>query len=167
MEALLEPVRRLLPKEAAACRAIRLEALATNPEAFAMTLEKLSADPDGHFFDTLEQATVFGAFLAEELVGMAGLSDEPGTREAHKGILWGLYVRPGNRRTGLGRALLRAALAHARGQFEQVVLHVVSDNDPARLLYESEGFEAYGLERRALKHGSGYRDGLLMVRFLE
>ena len=36
-----------------------------------------------------------------------------------------------------------------------------------RLLYESEGFEAYGLERRALKHGSGYRDGLLMVRFLE
>jgi GNAT superfamily N-acetyltransferase len=79
-----------------------------------MTLEKLSADPEGHFFDTLEQATVFGAFLAEELVGMAGLSHEPGTREAHKGMLWGLYVRPGNRRTGLGRALLRAALAHAR-----------------------------------------------------
>ena len=167
MEALLEPVRRLLPKEAAACRAIRLEALATNPEAFAMTLEKLSADPDGHFFDTLEQATVFGAFGAGKLVGMTGLSHEPGTREAHKGVLWGLYVRPDSRRAGLGRALLRAALAHARGNFEQVVLHVVSDNEPARRLYESEGFEAYGLERRALKHDGGYQDGLLMVRFLD
>ena len=43
----LEPVRRLLPPEAPSYRAIRLEALATNPEAFAMTLEKLSADPNG------------------------------------------------------------------------------------------------------------------------
>jgi hypothetical protein len=49
METLVEPVRRLLPREAPSYRAIRLEALATNPEAFAMTLEKLSADPDGHF----------------------------------------------------------------------------------------------------------------------
>ena len=97
---------------------------------------------------------------------MAGLSHEPGTREAHKGILWGLYVRPGNRRTGLGRALLRAALTHARGQFEQVVLHVVSDNDPARLLYESEGFVSYGLERRAMKDGARYLDEYLMVRYL-
>jgi RimJ/RimL family protein N-acetyltransferase len=55
----------------------------------------------------------------------------------------------------------------ARAHLEQVLLHVVCDNEPARRLYESEGFEAYGLERRALKHAGGYQDGLLMVRFLD
>ena len=43
MEALLEPVRRLLPAEAETFRAIRLEALATCPDAYATTLARQAA----------------------------------------------------------------------------------------------------------------------------
>ena len=58
-------------------------------------------------------------------------------------------------------------LDHARGQFDQVLLQVVSDNRPAIRLYESEGFVSYGLERRAMKEGARYLDEYLMVRFLD
>jgi ribosomal protein S18 acetylase RimI-like enzyme len=159
-------VRRLQPAEAETFRAIRLEALTTCPEAFATTYAKQAADPPGYFAETLREAAVFGAFLEGEITGMAGLYRELGERKRHKGVLWGMYVRPAARGFGLGRALVRAVLAHARGELEQVLLQVVSDNARARRLYESEGFEVYGLERRALKQGERYLDEYQMVRFL-
>lgn len=159
-------VRRLLPAEAETFRAIRLEALATCPEAFATTYAKQAADPPSYFTQTLAEAAVFGAFLEEEIVGMAGLRREPGERKQHKGVLWGMYVRPAAQGLGLGRALVRAVLDHARGEVEQVLLLVVSDNLRAVRLYESEGFASHGLERRALKQGDAYVDEYHMTRFL-
>ena len=159
-------VRRLRPEEAELFRAIRLEALATSPDAFATTFAKQAADPPAYFAETLREAAVFGAFLGEEIVGMAGLRREPGERKQHKGVLWGMYVRPAAQGRGLGRALVQAVLSHAREVVEQVMLLVVTDNEPARRLYESEGFVTYGLERRALKQGERYLDEYLMVRFL-
>ncbi|HEX7200379.1 MAG TPA: hypothetical protein VF213_12920 [Dongiaceae bacterium] len=94
MEALLEPVRRLLPADAEAFRAIRLEALATCPDAYATTLAKQAADPPAHFAEILRDSPVFGAFLEGGIVGMAGLYREFGERKQHKGVLWGMYVRP-------------------------------------------------------------------------
>jgi ribosomal protein S18 acetylase RimI-like enzyme len=77
-----------------------------------------------------------------------------------------MYVRPAAQGLGLGRALLRAVLDHARGEVDQVLLQVVSDNRRAIRLYESEGFISYGLERRALKVGDRYLDEYMMVLFL-
>jgi RimJ/RimL family protein N-acetyltransferase len=45
-------------------------------------------------------------------------------------------------------------------------LTVVSDNHPAKRLYESLGFETYGVERRALKYNGQYYDEDLMVLWL-
>ncbi|HZT20933.1 MAG TPA: GNAT family N-acetyltransferase [Dongiaceae bacterium] len=160
-------VRRLLPGEAEAYRAIRLEALATNPEAFGSTWEEQAAQPLDRFAETLAKAAIFGAFLDGDLVGMAGFFIEEGARKRHKGVLRGMYVRPAARGADLGRALLRAVLGYARAHVEQVQLLVVSDNEAARRLYESEGFSAYGLEREALKDGERYLDEILMVRFLK
>jgi ribosomal protein S18 acetylase RimI-like enzyme len=159
-------VRRLLPEEAEVFRSIRLEALATSPEAFATTWAKAAADPLARFAQSLTEAAVFGVFLAGEIAGMAGLYREQGERKQHRGMLWGMYVRPAAQGRGLGRALLRAVLAHAESELEQVHLVVVSDNEPARRLYESEGFSAYGLEPHALKQGQRYLDEILMVRLL-
>src|SRR5690349_11827047 len=105
-------VRRLLPAEAETFRAIRLEALATCPEAFATTYAMQAASPPGYFAETLKEAAVFGAFREEEIVGMAGLRREPGERKQHKGVLWGMYVRPVAQGVGLGRGLVRGVLAH-------------------------------------------------------
>jgi ribosomal protein S18 acetylase RimI-like enzyme len=159
-------VRRLQTEEAELFRAIRLEALANSPEAFGTTFAKQAADPMSYFAETLQGATVFGAFLGAEIVGMAGLRRECGERMQHKGMLWGMYVRRAAEGRGLGRALVQAVLTHARGMVEQVQLTVVTDNERARRLYESEGFVIYGLERQALKLGERYLDEYLMVRFL-
>jgi ribosomal protein S18 acetylase RimI-like enzyme len=160
-------VRRLLPAEAETFRAIRLEALATYPDAYATTLAKQTGDPLDHFAESLRNAAVFGVFLEGGIVGMAGLYREAGERKQHRGVLWGMYVRPATQGQGLGRALLRAVLDHARGEVDQVLLQVVSDNGRAVRLYESEGFVSYGLERRALKLGERYLDEYMMVRFLD
>jgi ribosomal protein S18 acetylase RimI-like enzyme len=81
----------------------------------------------------------------------------------HKGVLWGLFVRPEARGMGLAAALEQPVVAHARPLVEQVRLTVVASNVVARRLYGAAGFEEYGLERWALKVGSEYFDEVLMV----
>jgi ribosomal protein S18 acetylase RimI-like enzyme len=159
-------IRRLRPEEAAAFRVIRVEALATNPEAFETTLEKQAAEPLSRFADTLKSAAVFGAFRHSEIVGMAGFFVHRGQRTRHKGVLWGMYVRPAVRRQGFGRALVRGVVVHAREHVEQILLSVVSTNEAARRLYSQEGFLEYGLEKRSLKQDGQYFDEILMARFL-
>ena len=57
-------------------------------------------------------------------------------------------VDPGHQGRGIGRALLRGLLAAADAVHATVYLEVRTDNDPARALYESEGFTVVGLRRR-------------------
>ena len=156
-------VRRLLPEEADAYRRIRLEALATNPEAFASSLAAEQPQPLAWFAERLASSAAFGAFANGELVGTAGFFVQPGEKHAHKGVLVGMYVRPQARRAGIGRRLVAAALDHARGRVELVRLTVVGDNQPARRLYAGFGFEEYGLERNALKQEGRYYDEVLMA----
>ncbi|HKB49055.1 MAG TPA: GNAT family N-acetyltransferase, partial [Ktedonobacterales bacterium] len=112
---------------------------------------------------------ILGAFAGErnnELVGMVGFKRESGAKNRHRGYIWGMYTAPEARGQGIGRALIEAALAHARTLpgLEQVNLSVVTSNAAARALYRSLGFEVYGLERRALKLPNGtYLDEEHMV----
>jgi ribosomal protein S18 acetylase RimI-like enzyme len=61
-------------------------------------------------------------------------------KNAHKGRLWGVYVRSGSRNLGIGRLLVKAMLGVARESVELIQLSVVSENRPALRLYESAGF---------------------------
>ena len=57
----------------------------------------------------------------------------------------GLAVHPGARRRGVGRALVRAAVDHARaGRLRAIGLHVSVRNRAAIALYEGEGFSSAG-----------------------
>jgi ribosomal protein S18 acetylase RimI-like enzyme len=77
-----------------------------------------------------------------------------------------MYVRPGARQAGIGRKLVEAVIEHARGHVELLQLSVISDNQPARRLYASLGFEEYGIERRAAKYHGRYHDDVLMAKML-
>jgi hypothetical protein len=104
-----------------------------------------------------------GASRDGELVGTAGFSIQQGEPNAHKGRLFGMYVRSSLRNLGLGRLLLNAVLDVARESVELVQLSVVSENRPALRLYESVGFLEFGREAKASKYGDKYYDETLMV----
>lgn len=98
------------------------------------------------FSDRIGGSTTFGAFHGSELVGIAGLLIREGQKEAHKGLLVGMYVRPSARRAGVGRRLVETIIEFARHRVELIQLAVVSDNEQARRLYERLGFEELASE---------------------
>jgi ribosomal protein S18 acetylase RimI-like enzyme len=162
-------IRRLVQEEttdAMLYRDIRLEALQASPEAFGSTFEVENAQPLSWFSDRLSSSAVLGAFRAAELVGVASFAVQPGQKKRHKGILWGMYVRPAARKTAVGRRLVEAVCNVARQQVELIQLSVVRDNEQARRLYARLGFLEYGVEKNALKQAGRYYDEVLMAKDL-
>ncbi len=159
-------VRRLEEDDAEAYRAIRLDALKNHPEAFQATYESSAELPLDAFAQRIKRYALFGGFAEGELSGFVGFYPLRNARIAHKGILWGMYVREAARGTGLAEAMIQAVVDHARGKVEQIIISVIVDNERARRFYGRMGFEPYGLERRALKIGDRYYDEEFRVRFL-
>lgn len=156
-------IRRLKSDDAASFKAIRLEALSANPELLRSTFALENGLGVAWFASRLQNAHVVGAFQNGELVGTAGFSIQEGQPNAHKGRLFGMYVRPASRNAGIGRLLLNAVLDIAREHVELIQLSVVRENRPARRLYESAGFLEYGVETKASKYGNKYYDEALMA----
>ena len=156
-------IRRLRSDDAASFKAIRLEALKASPELPRSTFGLEDKLDLAWFAGRLEDAHVVGAFRDGELVGTAGFSIQQGEPNAHKGRLFGMYVRSSFRNLGLGRLLLNAVLDVAREYVELIQLSVVSENRPALRLYESVGFLEFGRETKASTYGDKYYDETLMV----
>jgi RimJ/RimL family protein N-acetyltransferase len=161
-------IRQLTPGDAALYRSIRLEGLKESPEAFGSTFDAEFTKPLAWFFDRLSSSVVFGAIrdaklLDAKILGVAGFAVRDGEKEAHKGLLWGMYVRPDARGAGVARRLVEAVIAYARPHVELIQLSVVVGNEQARRLYARLGFVEYGIERNSLKHDGRYYDEILMA----
>ncbi|MFB7600058.1 GNAT family N-acetyltransferase [Streptomyces sp. NPDC056160] len=84
---------------------------------------------------------------------------------AHVRQIRGLAVAEEARGTGIGRALLRAAVEEARRLgARRITLRVLGPNAPARRLYESEGFVVEGVQPEEFHLDGGYVDDVLMGR---
>ncbi len=163
-------IREFTAEDAVAFRDIRLEALRLHPEAFgADHAEEAPRDAAAFaaWLPTVSPDAVFGAWLPGEAAaqGMAGLNAERRRKLAHKGHVWGVYVRRAARGRGLGRLLLNRAIGTARAAGLETLLLTVSAEAPAaHALYLSLGFSDYGRQPRGLKLGPGhYVDDVLMA----
>jgi len=74
-----------------------------------------------------------------------------------------MYVAPALHRRGVGSALLRAVIDHARPRVAVVQLTVLRANSAAMALYEQFGFVSFGTEKRALRHQGVDHDDELMA----
>jgi putative acetyltransferase len=100
-----------------------------------------------------------------EVLGHAGIHES----EALGVLSIGMAILPHGRGRGGGRALIEAALEHARAcGAHKVDLEVWPDNAAAIALYASAGFELEGVRRDHYRRRDGsLRSALLMARVLE
>jgi ribosomal protein S18 acetylase RimI-like enzyme len=164
-EIVIRPIRR---DEAPAWAALRLEALVNHPAAFSADPEAFKRlTPDEVAARIPEAASpdaLFGAYLDGALQGCAGFVVEKGAKERHRGFMWGVYLRPALRGSGVGEALVSAVIARARAHVEVLNSAVNAENLGARALYLRLGFSVYGTSPRALRiDGRDYDEDLLAM----
>src|SRR5688500_17641591 len=110
-------VRALGPDDAAALVTLRREALTMDPLSFESSVDDdraLSIDNVRESLTTPERAAIFGAFEGATLVGMVGIMRLTRVKTRHRALVWGMFVTPAARGTGVGAALLNAAVDRAR-----------------------------------------------------
>jgi GNAT superfamily N-acetyltransferase len=83
---------------------------------------------------------LFAAVSGPRVVGVCGLNVDPYAGESGVGRVRRLYVLSACRRQGVGRLLLRAVVAAARGHFR--LLRLRAEGEAAGWFYEALGFQA-------------------------
>ncbi|MDQ0465790.1 ribosomal protein S18 acetylase RimI-like enzyme [Caulobacter ginsengisoli] len=160
-------IRRLGPDEGPLFRQLRLTTLRLDEINFVATLAEEEAKPASAFDEAVRDGAVFVAEANGVVLGLVGLMPKTNAKERHKGLIYSVFVMPEGRGKGVGRALMTTVLDHARSVVESVFLVAVADNRAAVSLYESVGFESYGLEPRSLLVDGAYSDDLLMWKRLK
>jgi len=156
-------IRRLTAADAALYRDLRLEGLKTTPQAFTAAYEIESLQPLDWFAERLSRFEVLGGALEEgPICGVLGLATHESPRKAHMGDVFGVYLQPHARGSGLAKALLAAVINLARGRLEALTLGVGAYNEPAQKLYQQAGFRPVALLERELRVGDVYYDEILM-----
>lgn len=163
--------RRLGPDDAATYRTLRIGGLREAPTAFVTTAEEEEQLPLATTLERLRQtpdSATFGAYQADQLVGICTVKREIRSKLRHKADLVGVYVAPQARGTGVARELIRGALGFAATMgVRQVNLGVNAANIPALRLYESLGFRPYGTEREFMCVEGVFQDEVHMVCVLD
>lgn len=161
-------IRFLTPDIAAEWFRLRIEALKLAPEAFSASLEEyqsLSLEDVKRRLWSDNDDFVAGAFQDGRLIGMAGFRREKGPKSRHKARVWGVYVTPEARGTGIGYRMMQALLERGKTikGIDRVLLSVAATQEPAIRLYRSLGFESFGREPGALRVGERDIDEEYMV----
>jgi GNAT superfamily N-acetyltransferase len=137
-------IRLVRPHEHAQLRCARLSALAYAPH-LAEHLAAETTAPSEFWRDRAERAasaTTMATFVATEQHAFVGIVDGFLTKGRATVEIGGMWVSPHRRRAGIGRELLSAIVAWARQQgVTRAALWVTAANQPARTLYERDGFE--------------------------
>ena len=149
-------IRLLTPEDAAAYVALRRESLLDSPLAFTSSPEDDTASSTEAVREMLARGpdnVIVGGF-APELAGIVGMYRDSHLKRAHKMNIWGMYVTPAHRGGGLGLALMKAAIEHARSVagITCIDLSVNSTAPAAQRMYERAGFRVWGCEPDALRY---------------
>jgi ribosomal protein S18 acetylase RimI-like enzyme len=148
-------------------RTFRLAALRDFPYQFANSVEQETAWPRERHLRQLEESYFFGALDGDQLVGTAAASHYVPDCMQHKASIHAVHVLPAYQRQGIARRLMNDLLSALTPQFEQLVLAVASDNQPAITFYESLGFKRFATEFHAAKYGDVYMDDVWMMKLLK
>jgi ribosomal protein S18 acetylase RimI-like enzyme len=154
----------LEPADVTRFLAFRKEAFSEAPCTFRFAAKDDAELDVGQWRDRLLRGYVVAVIKNDEWLGMGGFSRFSGTKLSHKGLIWGMYVIPAARGTGVADRVLKALLTQAGSCVRQVQLTVMADNARARAFYIRHRFELYGIEPASVRRGESYADEALMWR---
>lgn len=166
-------IRQLQSSDVPAYRELMLRAYSEPGDAFTSTAQERSSRPLAWWHDRVVHpqnlSVGFGAFLQiaqtadstaqPKLVGSVSIEFSDRTKTLHKADLVGMYVAPQARGLGAGRGLVKAVIDYvkSRKNIRSVVLTATQGNEAAITLYQSMGFEQYGLEPFAVLGADGFK----------
>jgi ribosomal protein S18 acetylase RimI-like enzyme len=148
-------IRRITEQDWPLLRAIRLDALRADPDAFGSTYADQAAFPE-HRWQAMAAESARGP---DHCVLIASRDGEPvgmvrTVRDGRRLAVFGVYsvwVAPGERRRGVGRALLDAIEEWVRAAGgSELELTVMEDGDAAKALYAAHGYRFDGRRERAI-----------------
>ncbi|CDZ68150.1 Putative GCN5-related N-acetyltransferase [Neorhizobium galegae bv. orientalis] len=152
-----QTLRRLYAPDANAFRGARLLGLQLHPECFGSSYYEEAERPLDWFEAKLSDNIVIGAHTQSlELSGIIAVEQMQSAKQRHKGVVWGVFIRPQYRGCGLGDMLTNMLFAQCKGVIEELRLTVAETNEAARRLYLKAGFSDYGFEKRSLKIDNCY-----------
>ena len=147
-------------------RAIRLEALRSEPAAYSSSYEETLARSDEHWQQRLasDHSVHLLARAQSRPIGMVGgyLGSDEGDESV--AVVFGMYVAREYRGRGIGRLLLSSLIDRlsAFPQITTIRLGVTETQDPARALYESVGFQVIGKTEEGIVVDGRQVDELIM-----
>ena len=101
-----------------------------------------------------------------KIAGSATLDRNSLSKLNHIGV-FGITILKEYTGQGIGNLLMKKVIEWAEAnEVEKIELEVFEDNTPAILLYKKFGFIEEGKKRKAIKTNEGYKDIILMSRFL-
>jgi len=143
---------------------IRTEGLDGDPDSFRVTAADDQVLGETYWAGRLGKDIAVGFEREGCLLGIGGLQQLTGEKLAHKGLIWGMYVRPTARGLGVADAIVKALIELAPSGVRQLQLTVMAHNDRARALYERHGFVVYAIEPSSVRIGDQFMDEALMWR---
>lgn len=136
-------IRRAWDDDFDELRRIRLEALLDEPDAYGMTYAEAIALRDEQWRQIASGWNYYLAFDGHRAVGMASGGRYVPMPEAR--WLYGMFVTPAYRGTGVAHDLVRVVAQWAREESADILgLHVTASIARARAFYEKLGFELSG-----------------------
>lgn len=157
-------IRKLEKDDARSLQSCRLLGLEESPEVFLATYDEVADTPLSAVESELVDQNIcyVGAFSGEHLIGFMRFVRFQRCARKHVAEVRSVYVKSALRGQQVGFHLLHHLIESARATgVESLILSVLADNAAARRLYESCGFQLYGVEPRAIKKGRNYIDQAL------
>jgi GNAT superfamily N-acetyltransferase len=151
-----------------AYKALMLHAYEQAADSFTSTPQERASHPDSWWLNRMADPSglslVWGAFVGQSLVGTVSLEFSARAKTRHKALVVAMFVHEDVREQGLARQLMQAVVQHGRARqgLRLLQLEVTQGNVAAEQLYQSLGFQAYGVEPLAVLTANGFRSKVHM-----
>jgi RimJ/RimL family protein N-acetyltransferase len=164
-------IRYAVEADAEALHALRLEALASHPTAFAADYDVTAARSSEQWINLIrdyardDKGVTCVADVNGGLIGMSGLVRGHWPKTRHDGQIWGVYVREAWRGLSVAGSILAGCVDWAQVSGLAILkLSVVTSNTSAIRCYERCGFKSYCVEPMVLFYEGVYYDEILMAK---